>query len=155
MDHHLPALLDERLYHADGQILGEVYEYGSFLQSRMYAKGLRCGGCHDPHSSRPRAGKRAVHPCAQRDRAEGARRDRYGRPETQRLRFASASFPPAGASGSQCVDCHMPARTYMVVDPRRDHSFQFRGPICRSRSARRMRATCAIPTRRPSGPPMQ
>ena len=31
------ALLDDGLYHADGQILDEVYEYGSFLQSRMHA----------------------------------------------------------------------------------------------------------------------
>jgi hypothetical protein len=33
---HRVALLNERLYHADGQILEEVYEYGSFLQSHMY-----------------------------------------------------------------------------------------------------------------------
>ena len=35
LDTHRGALLEERLYHADGQILDEVYEYGSFLQSRM------------------------------------------------------------------------------------------------------------------------
>ena len=39
MDTHLPSLLQETLYHADGQIEGEVYEYGSFLQSKMYAAG--------------------------------------------------------------------------------------------------------------------
>ena len=27
------------LYHADGQIDGEVFEYGSFLQSRMHRAG--------------------------------------------------------------------------------------------------------------------
>src|SRR5262249_25329317 len=47
---HRVALLDERLYHADGQILDEVYEYGSFLQSRMYQAGVTCSNCHDPHS---------------------------------------------------------------------------------------------------------
>ena len=26
LDTHVPALLEPRLYHADGQILGEVYE---------------------------------------------------------------------------------------------------------------------------------
>ena len=37
LDAYLPALLQSGLYHADGQIDGEVYEYGSFLQSRMHA----------------------------------------------------------------------------------------------------------------------
>ncbi|MEE9287251.1 MAG: multiheme c-type cytochrome, partial [Gammaproteobacteria bacterium] len=42
MDNFVPALLTERLYHADGQILDEVYVYGSFLQSKMYSAGVRC-----------------------------------------------------------------------------------------------------------------
>src|SRR5690606_23953828 len=33
-----------------------------------------------------------------------------------------------GAPGAFCVDCHMPAETYMVVDPRRDHSFRVPRP---------------------------
>ncbi|MDH3265734.1 MAG: cytochrome c family protein, partial [Gammaproteobacteria bacterium] len=37
---HRPALLEEPLYYADGQIRDEVYVYGSFLQSRMYAAGV-------------------------------------------------------------------------------------------------------------------
>src|SRR5262249_38048524 len=49
LDTHQPALLAAGLYQADGQILGEVYEYGSFLQSRMYRAGVRCSDCHDPH----------------------------------------------------------------------------------------------------------
>src|SRR5690606_36057128 len=32
---------------------------------------------------------------------------------------------PAAAA---CVDCHMPERTYMSVDPRRDHSFRIPRP---------------------------
>ena len=39
MDTHLPALLDEDLYYVDGQIREEVYEYGSFLQSKMASRG--------------------------------------------------------------------------------------------------------------------
>jgi hypothetical protein len=50
MDDYLPALLTEGLYHADGQILDEVYEYGSFLQSKMFAHGVRCSDCHEPHA---------------------------------------------------------------------------------------------------------
>lgn len=29
---------------------------------------------------------------------------------------------PVGSTGAQCANCHMPERTYMKVDPRRDHS---------------------------------
>ena len=50
MQTHQPSLLTADLYFADGQIRDEVYEYGSFLQSKMYAKGVRCSDCHDPHS---------------------------------------------------------------------------------------------------------
>ena len=39
----------EGLYFADGQIQDEVYEYGSFLQSKMYAAGVTCTNCHNPH----------------------------------------------------------------------------------------------------------
>jgi hypothetical protein len=49
MDTHVPALLEPGLYHADGQQQGEVYIYGSFLQSRMYRAGVTCSDCHDPH----------------------------------------------------------------------------------------------------------
>ena len=49
MQTHRPALLEESLYFADGQIQDEVYEYGSFLQSKMYAAGVTCTDCHDPH----------------------------------------------------------------------------------------------------------
>ena len=52
LDGYLPALLQPGLYHADGQIDGEVYEYGSFLQSRMHAAGVTCSNCHDPHSAK-------------------------------------------------------------------------------------------------------
>src|SRR5262249_42078086 len=60
LDTHQPALLAEGLYHADGQILGEVYEYGSFLQSRMYRAGVRCSDCHDPHGLGLRASGNGV-----------------------------------------------------------------------------------------------
>ena len=53
--------LREGLYHADGQILDEVYVYGSFLQSKMYARGVSCRDCHDSHSlEAPLRGQRAV-----------------------------------------------------------------------------------------------
>ncbi|MGZ5586722.1 MAG: tetratricopeptide repeat protein [Methylobacter sp.] len=37
-------------------------------------------------------------------------------------------FHTTGSAGSHCVDCHMPTKTYMVIDPRRDHSFRVPRP---------------------------
>jgi predicted CXXCH cytochrome family protein len=107
------ALLDEPLYHADGQIRDEVYEYGSFLQSRMYAAGVTCSDCHDPHAGRLRAEGNAVcatcHPPA-----------RFDGPQHH--------FHPAGTPGARCVSCHMIERVYMGVDARRDHGFRVPRP---------------------------
>jgi Flp pilus assembly protein TadD len=113
MDTHRPALLDETLYYADGQIEEEVYEYGSFLQSKMYREGVTCQDCHDPHSLAVRATGNAV--CASCHLPEKF--------DTPAHHFHRAESP-----GAQCVECHMPARTYMVVDPRRDHSFRVPRP---------------------------
>jgi tetratricopeptide (TPR) repeat protein len=129
MDDYLPALLEEGLYYADGQILEEVYEYGSFLQSRMYATGVRCSHCHEPHSLTLRApgngvcttchsaGARTVPPGVD---ASGLVKKEYDAP--------GHHFHTPGRPGSRCVDCHAPARNYMVVDPRRDHSFRIPRP---------------------------
>src|SRR5262249_30283361 len=37
-------------------------------------------------------------------------------------------FHPAGSPAARCVVCHMPARTYMQVDERRDHGFRVPRP---------------------------
>lgn len=129
MDTHLPALLEQGLYHADGQILGEVYEYGSFLQSRMYAKGVRCSDCHDPHTAKLRSAGNAL--CAICHNAEAPKaRDSIDSAGLKHKDYDSPAhhFHRPGEPGSQCVDCHMAARTYMVIDPRRDHSFRIPRP---------------------------
>jgi predicted CXXCH cytochrome family protein len=113
LDTHMPALLEATLYHADGQILGEVYEYGSFIQSRMFRGGVTCSDCHEPHGLGLRAAGNAV--CAQCHLP--AKFDTPGHHHHK-----------AGSDAARCVSCHMPARTYMVVDPRRDHSFQVPRP---------------------------
>jgi predicted CXXCH cytochrome family protein len=113
MDTHLPALLSAGLYHADGQIDEEVYVYGSFLQSRMYAKGVVCSDCHNAHSGELKHQGNAL--CAQCHRASV-----YDQPDHH--------FHKPESVGAQCVNCHMPSKTYMVVDPRRDHSFRIPRP---------------------------
>jgi predicted CXXCH cytochrome family protein len=108
-DTHLPALLTSDLFEDDGQMKDEVFNTSSFQQSRMFAKGVVCTDCHDPHSGALKAAGSEV--CSQcHDRAK----------------FAGAAHTghPQGASSPDCIACHMPARTYMVVDRRHDHSFR-------------------------------
>lgn len=113
LDAFAPATLDSGLYRPDGQIEDEVYEYGSFRQSRMYAAGVTCNDCHDPHSLAPRAAGNAL--CTRCHLAE-------------RFDVESHHHHTAGSEGAQCVNCHMPPRTYMVVDVRRDHSLRLPRP---------------------------
>jgi len=113
LDYYLPALLTPPLYYPDGQQRGEVYVWGSFLQSRMYAKGVTCSDCHDPHSQKTRLPGNGV--CAQCHLPA-----KYDSP--------AHHFHVAGQPGSRCVDCHMPTTTYMVIDPRRDHSMRVPRP---------------------------
>ncbi len=49
MDYMIPSLLTQTLYLADGQILDEVYVYGSFMQSKMFLRDVKCSDCHDVH----------------------------------------------------------------------------------------------------------
>ena len=113
LDGYLPALLEPGLYHADGQIDGEVYEYGSFLQSRMHAAGVTCSNCHDPHSAKLRAEGNAL--CAQCHMPE-------------KFDVAEHHHHQPGSAGAQCVNCHMPTKNFMVVDARRDHSIRVPRP---------------------------
>ncbi|WP_202410409.1 tetratricopeptide repeat protein [Pseudomaricurvus sp. HS19] len=113
LQHHRLSLLTPGLYHPDGQIDGEVYVYGSFLQSKMYHAGVTCSDCHNPHSLELRAPDNAL--CGQCHIPA-----KYDRQEHH--------FHPAGTDGAQCVNCHMPQKTYMGVDARRDHSFRVPRP---------------------------
>lgn len=113
LDTHLPALLDDGLYFADGQIHDEVYVYGSFLQSRMYQAGVSCSDCHDPHSTALKVAGKPSNVCAT-----------CHLPAT----FATEEHQHHPADVVECVDCHMASRAYMVVDPRRDHSFRIPRP---------------------------
>jgi len=112
-DTHRVALLEDRLYYPDGQIREEVYEYGSFLQSKMFRQGVTCSDCHDPHSLKLRAPGNQV--C-------------LGCHVAQKYATATHHFHPAGSRGADCIGCHMPTTTYMVIDPRHDHSFRVPRP---------------------------
>lgn len=110
-----PEPLSPLTHYCDGQIRDEVYEHGSFLQSQMYAKGIRCSDCHDPHSIKLKhTGNQVCTSCHQHSPGK------YDSP-------AHHKHKPGGG-GAQCVDCHMPSKTYMEIDVRRDHSFRVPRP---------------------------
>jgi Flp pilus assembly protein TadD len=113
LDHYLPRLLDEGMYYADGQIDDEVYVYGSFVQSKMFHAGVTCSDCHEPHSLKLRAPGNGV--CLQCHAAKGYDAE-------------SHHFHKLGSEGASCAECHMPPKTYMVVDPRHDHSMRIPRP---------------------------
>jgi tetratricopeptide (TPR) repeat protein len=108
-----PALLSAGLYRADGQMQDEVYNYGSFLQSRMHAAGVTCSDCHDPHSLKQKADGNTV--CSQCHLAST-------------FDVQTHHGHTAGSPGASCIACHMPTETYMGVDQRHDHSFRIPRP---------------------------
>ncbi len=113
LDSYQPALLTEGLYHADGQILEEVYVYASFLQSKMYKAGVVCTDCHNAHTTAFKGrGNEVCNQCHIPSKFDVVEHHHH-KPKTD---------------AALCVSCHMIQRTYMVVDPRRDHSFRVPRP---------------------------
>ena len=114
MDHFDLRVAHPPNYFADGQILEEVYVYGSFLQSRKFMEGVQCTDCHNPHSVQlrePLTNNRLCLMCHEPS---------YDMPEHH--------FHEPNTSGTACVDCHMDGRVYMGNDFRRDHSFRVPRP---------------------------
>jgi tetratricopeptide (TPR) repeat protein len=112
-DTHFVTPITRGLYSADGQMQDEVYNYGSFKQSKMFAAGVTCSDCHDPHSTKLRLAGNDT--CLQCHSSETYASNAHHQ-------HAQANPPPT------CVSCHMPVRTYMVVDQRHDHSFRVPRP---------------------------
>lgn len=113
LDQHIPSHLTPETYHADGQILDEVYVYGSFIQSKMHQQGVTCTNCHNPHSLELKAPDNFV--CAQCH-------------IPTEFDTAEHHHHEQGSSGALCVNCHMPETVYMGVDARRDHSIRIPMP---------------------------
>lgn len=113
LETHMPSLLEPGLFEADGKMIDEVYNYASFRQSRMFAAGVSCSDCHDPHSLTLRAeGNGVCHQCHNEAKYDAVAHHHH-----------AEGSPAAG-----CPACHMPERTYMVVDPRHDHGFRIPRP---------------------------
>ncbi|EOG3619392.1 TPA: tetratricopeptide repeat protein [Pseudomonas putida] len=124
VDSAYPTLLTPGAYHADGQQQAEVFEYGSFVQSKMYAAGVTCSDCHNPHTGElPAQGNQL---CASCHNPQGNPRF----PTLKKKDYDSPShhFHEPGSPGAQCTNCHAPEQNYMVIDARRDHSFRLPRP---------------------------
>jgi tetratricopeptide (TPR) repeat protein len=113
LDFYLPAQLSDGLYFPDGQQRDEVYNWGSFLQSRMNHAGVTCSDCHEPHGEKLRAPGNSL--CAACHAPT-----KY---DTTEHHHHAGTGP-----GTRCVDCHMPERNYMIIDARRDHSIRVPRP---------------------------
>ena len=126
LDHFEPELLLPGRYHADGQVEGEVFEWGSFIQSRMYQAGIKCSDCHNPHSGKPFAeGNALCVRCHEPARFDVAAHSHH---PGQLERTAAGAHPAPGGKSPRCIDCHMPPATFMRIDERRDHSIRIPRP---------------------------
>jgi tetratricopeptide (TPR) repeat protein len=118
LDKMVPSLLTEGLYYPDGQILEEVYVYGSFSQSKMYQHNVRCSDCHDMHSlTRHKEGNEICLQC-----------HKAAEYDTEKHHFHKREYKDKPSDGHLCVKCHMPGRVYMGIDYRPDHSIRVPRP---------------------------
>lgn len=119
-DHYSLVVPDlSEIFFADGQVREEDYEFTSFLSSRMYASGVTCLHCHDPHQARPLA-----------EGNDLCMRCHNGSfPKSPRIDPAAHTFHKADSTGSQCVNCHMPQTVYMQRHWRHDHGFTTPDPF--------------------------
>lgn len=113
MDNYIPQIPDTEFYHADGQVDDEDYIYTSFLQSKMFHKGVSCGSCHNPHSTKlKRAGNQTCTSCHTPTKYD----------------VPTHTFHKQGTAAAECKNCHMPGKFYMGNDFRHDHSFRVPRP---------------------------
>jgi Tfp pilus assembly protein PilF len=131
LDYMVPQTLSEGMYFSDGQILEEVYVYGSFVQSKMYLKDVRCSDCHDVHSLK--FVKEGNDLCLQCHRADvydtkdhhfHKKKGEDGEP----IKAKDGTVLYEVGEGAECFKCHMPGRYYMGIDFRNDHSFRIPRP---------------------------
>lgn len=112
LDNLIPQIPTTESYFADGQIKDENYEYGSFTQSLMFHRGIKCSSCHNAHSGKIiKTGNALCLDC-----------------HNSTYNESTHTFHQPKSPGSACINCHMPSKYYMGVDLRRDHSLRIPRP---------------------------
>jgi tetratricopeptide (TPR) repeat protein len=130
LNKYRPENIIPPLYHADGQILDEVFEFASFTQSKMYMHDVKCRDCHDSHSLKFKFEGNAL--CTQCHKAEEFDTYRhhfhkYKNESGNPVKNKAGESVPVG-EGALCVNCHMPGKYYMGIHFRRDHSLRVPRP---------------------------
>lgn len=125
-DHFSLTVTDQTdIYHPDGQVRDENYEFASFLSSRMGHVGIRCVDCHEPHSA-----KRLIpgNMLCMRCHMGGTQ------PPATVVDPATHGHHKEGSTGNDCTSCHMPVTNYMQRHPRHDHGFTIPDPLLTKQS---------------------
>jgi predicted CXXCH cytochrome family protein len=108
-DQYMVQNITTNFYHGDGQIDEEDYVYGSFMQSKMFAEGVKCNDCHNAHSLKLKfEGNKLCLQCHVPNKYESE----------------GHYFHKKNTEASLCINCHMTGKDYMGNDFRRDHSFR-------------------------------
>jgi len=113
LDNYIPQTPTAEFFFADGQMDAEVYNYTSFLESKMFRRGIKCTDCHNPHSGKLLASGNNL--CAKCHAPE-------------KFDVPSHTFHQQGTTASECKSCHMYSKEYMGNDLRHDHSFRVPRP---------------------------
>ena len=85
--------------------------------------GVACTNCHDPHSAKPKLQGNALCLQCHQPQANPAFPSAAGAYDSPQHHHHAA-----GSAGAQCTACHMPAKNYMVIQPRPDHSMRIPRP---------------------------
>lgn len=112
LNDYIPEIPTTEHYYADGQANDEDYIYTSFLESKMYRRGVSCSNCHNPHTGKILFTTNTL--CLQ------CHGKNYDDP--------AHTFHAANTEASACKSCHMPGKTYMGIDYRYDHTFRVPRP---------------------------
>jgi tetratricopeptide (TPR) repeat protein len=112
MNQFIPEIPSSEFFYADGQVKDEDYTYTSFLQSKMYSRGVMCSNCHNSHSGKILyAGNQLCLQC-----------------HSKKYDEVTHTFHAASTEATRCVSCHMPGRYFMGNDFRHDHAFRVPRP---------------------------
>ncbi len=127
LDTFMPITLDVNMYYPDGQILDEVYVYGSFTQSKMFNNNVKCSDCHNVHTGKVKQQDNQL--CIQchredtYDTADHHFHKKVGE-RGESIKDAKGNIISEVGEGAKCIGCHMPGKYYMCIDYRRDHSLR-------------------------------
>lgn len=113
MEDYIPELPTTDFFFADGQMNDEDYNYTSFLQSKMFHRGVQCTNCHNPHTNKLKLDGATV--CAQCHSQDIYTSEKH-------------TLHKIGTKEVNCITCHMPSKLYMGNDLRHDHSFRIPRP---------------------------